>query len=108
MSKYSLRSVLEWLRAGYPEGIPVKDHFAILAVLRRRLTPEEIEEVVELSTATSQEHPERQIDYTHIRNLISGVTHEEPTDEDLARVTERLAAGGWPVAHDEENPRDLE
>ena len=108
MSKYSLRSVLDWLRAGYPEGIPVKDHFAILAVLRRRLTPEEIDEVVALSAATSQEHPERQIDYAYIRNLISGVTHEEPTDEDLARVTERLAAGGWPVVEDEQKQHDTD
>lgn len=108
MSKYSLRSVLDWLRAGYPEGIPAKDHFAVLAVLRRRLTHEEIEEIVALSVATTDEQTDRRIDYDHIRNLISGITHEEPTEEDLTRVTARLAAGGWPVVDGGENTHELE
>ena len=97
MSKYSLRSVLDWLRAGYPEGIPAKDHFALLAVLRRRLTDDEISQVVELSVATAHEHPERHVDYDTLEKIIAGVLHEEPTAEDVARVTERLTSGGWPV-----------
>lgn len=32
-----MKAVLDWLRSGYPEGIPEKDHFAVLALLRRRL-----------------------------------------------------------------------
>lgn len=67
MPKYSLRSVLDWLRAGYPEGIPAKDHFALLAVLRRRLTDEEIAEVCEMSIATAHEHPERHVDYDTLK-----------------------------------------
>ncbi|MEU2002673.1 DUF3349 domain-containing protein [Rhodococcus sp. NPDC019627] len=100
MPKYSLRSVLDWLRAGYPEGIPAKDHFALLAVLRRRLTDEEIEQVVALSIETAHEHPNRHVDYDSIRRLISEITHEEPSEEDVARVTANLTAGGWPVAGD--------
>ncbi|MDT2008856.1 DUF3349 domain-containing protein [Rhodococcus opacus] len=102
MPTSSLRSVLDWLRAGYPEGIPAKDHFALLAVLRRRLTDEEIEQVVALSIETAHETPGRHVDYDDIRRLISDITHEEPSEEDIARVTETLEAGGWPVGTDAE------
>ncbi|MDH6680345.1 hypothetical protein M2284_004574 [Rhodococcus sp. LBL1] len=100
-SKYSLRSVLDWLRAGYPEGIPTKDHFALLAVLGRRLTDEEIGQIVDLSIATAHEHPDRHVDYDALKSIIAGVIHEEPTEEDITRVTERLVAGGWPVVGDD-------
>ncbi|QBJ95685.1 DUF3349 domain-containing protein [Rhodococcus sp. ABRD24] len=103
--KSTLRSVLDWLRAGYPEGVPAKDHFALLAVLGRRLTDEEISQVVELSIETAHEHPDRHVDYDALKSIIAGVIHEEPTAEDLERVTERLVAGGWPViADDQEVP----
>lgn len=108
MSRYSLRSVLEWLRSGYPEGIPTKDHFAVLAVLRRRLTTEEIDEVVALAIETADEHPERQVDYDRMRDIAAGLIHDEPTEEDLERVAERLAAGGWPVVPDVEETSDVE
>jgi hypothetical protein len=100
-SKYSLRSVLDWLRAGYPEGIPAKDHFALLAVLGRRLTDEEIGQIVDLSIATAHEHPDRHVDYDALKSIIAGVIHEEPTEDDITRVTERLVAGGWPVVGDD-------
>lgn len=101
MPPYSLRSVLDWLRSGYPEGIPAKDHFALLAVLRRRLTNDDIERVVALAVATAPEHPDRQLDYDKIARLITDVTHEEPTQEDIERVTKNLVAGGWPVVADD-------
>lgn len=100
-NKFSLRSVLDWLRDVYPEGIPTKDHFALLAVLGRRLTDEEISEIIELSIATAHEHPERHVDYDALQAIIAGVIREEPTEEDMARVTERLEASGWPVVNDD-------
>ena len=33
-----------------------------------------------------------------IRDAIAGVTHETPLDADIARVSGRPAAGGWPLA----------
>lgn len=102
MPKYSLHSVLDWLRAGYPEGIPNKDQFALLAVLRRRLTDEELDQVVTMAVETAPEHPDRHVDYDHLRSLITGITHEEPSEKDIARVVEHLESGGWPVAGDDE------
>ena len=31
-------NVLAWLHEGYPEGVPPKDYFALLALLKRSLT----------------------------------------------------------------------
>ncbi|MGI3782656.1 MAG: DUF3349 domain-containing protein, partial [Janthinobacterium lividum] len=33
--------VLNWLEAGYPEGIPRQDRFPLIALLGRRLTEEQ-------------------------------------------------------------------
>jgi hypothetical protein len=108
LPRYSLRSVLDWLRAGYPEGIPPKDHFALLSVLRRRLTDEDISQILELSVATAHEHPQRHVDYDTLRKIITGVLQEQPTDEDIERVTEQLVAGGWPVVAPDDEPGDDE
>lgn len=37
-----LDNVLGWLREGYPEGVPPKDYFPLLALLKRSLTEEEV------------------------------------------------------------------
>jgi hypothetical protein len=37
-----LDNVLRWLHDGYPEGVPPKDYFALLALLKRSLTEEEV------------------------------------------------------------------
>ena len=37
-----LDNVLHWLHEGYPEGVPPKDYFAVLALLKRSLTEEEV------------------------------------------------------------------
>ena len=35
-----MQRVLQWLRAGYPEGVPQQDYVALLGILRRTLTPQ--------------------------------------------------------------------
>ncbi len=42
--------MLGWLTAGYPDGIPATDRFAVVALLRRRLTDDQIHEIVEMLT----------------------------------------------------------
>ncbi|MFY9918776.1 MAG: DUF3349 domain-containing protein, partial [Mycobacterium sp.] len=37
-----LDNVLGWLRQGYPEGVPPKDYFPLLALLKRSLTEDEV------------------------------------------------------------------
>ena len=37
-----LSDVLGWLHKGYPEGVPQKDYFPLLALLKRSLTEEQV------------------------------------------------------------------
>lgn len=85
-----LNSIVSWLRAGYPEGIPPTDTFPVLALLTRRLSHDEIKEVAcELIRRG-------EFDDVDIGVLITQITDELPTPDDVERVRVRLAAVGWP------------
>jgi hypothetical protein len=93
-----LNSVVAWLRAGYPEGIPSTDYFPVLALLSRRLSNDEVKTV-------ARELIDRgDFDHVDIGVLITRLTDELPAPEDVERVRERLAAKGWPL----EDARDGE
>jgi len=95
-SQSVLQKVLGWLRAGYPQGIPQSDYVALLAVLHRRLTDYEVHIVVEELVRARAGDDE--IARHEIEDAISRVAKELPGEDDIARVTSRLAAGGWPLA----------
>jgi hypothetical protein len=89
-----LSSVISWLRAGYPEGVPQHDYFPLFALLASQLTDAEVaaigDELIESSDPDSA---------GAIRTAIAAVTtRANPTDADVARVRARLAEGGWPLA----------
>lgn len=90
-----LGSILGWLRAGYPHGIPQGDYVALFAVLHRKLTEQEVGEIVEKLTASDTDG---KIDRSEIEAAIAKLAKEQPGDDDVARVASRLAAGGWPLA----------
>ncbi|MEE6175487.1 DUF3349 domain-containing protein [Mycobacterium sp. 050134] len=85
-----LSSIVSWLRAGYPEGIPPTDTFPILALLTRRLSHDEVMEVAHELIQRGD------FDDVDIGVLITQVTDELPSPDDIERVRERLAAKGWP------------
>jgi hypothetical protein len=86
-----LTSVVAWLRAGYPDGIPPTDYFPVLALLTRRLSNDEVKLV-------ARELVQRgDFDHVDIGVLITQLTDELPAPEDVERVRERLAAKGWPL-----------
>ena len=89
-----LNSVVSWLRAGYPEGIPPTDTFAVLALLTRRLSNDDIKIVAEDLMQRGE------FDKVDIGVLISKLTDELPSEEDVERVRARLAAKGWPLDDD--------
>lgn len=94
------QSILEWLRAGYPEGIPPKDRIPLVALLRRKLSDAQIREIAigaalaELSDINS----DQVISSDEISAQIADLTSQTPSDEDIARVASVLAAAGWPLA----------
>jgi Protein of unknown function (DUF3349) len=89
-----LSSIITWLRAGYPEGVPDVDYIPLFALLGSQLTEKDVLAIAdELANESKPESAEA------IRRAISAVTdHDKPTDADVARVKSRLAAGGWPLA----------
>ncbi|HXO82375.1 MAG TPA: DUF3349 domain-containing protein [Mycobacterium sp.] len=86
-----LTSVVAWLRAGYPEGIPPTDYFPVLALLSRRLSNDEVKVVA------SDLMQRGDFDHVDIGVLITQLTDELPSPVDIERVRERLAAKGWPL-----------
>ena len=89
-----LAAVVSWLRAGYPEGVPASDYIPLLAVLARRLSPEEVQVVADELRSSGQ----LPVDNVDIGTVITKVTNELPREEDVLRVRTRLAHGGWPLA----------
>jgi hypothetical protein len=88
-----LSSIIDWLRAGYPEGVPDVDYIPLFALLGSQLTDAEVGAIAD--TLASESDPESA---AAIRKAIGDVTHEKVLDSDIARVRARLAGGGWPLA----------
>jgi uncharacterized protein DUF3349 len=91
-----LGKIVAWINAGYPEGVPGPDRVPLFALLKRRLTDDEVKTV-------ARDLLERgEFDHVDIGVLITELTDELPVPEDIARVRDRLAAKGWPL----DDPRD--
>lgn len=86
-----LRGILDWLREGYPTGVPAKDYIPLLALLRRRLSEDEVREV---AGEIARTHDASAAD---IAVHITKITDALPSTEDIARVEARLTEQhGWP------------
>lgn len=86
---------MEWLRAGYPNGVPQGDYIPLVALLRRQLTDDEVDAVAAELVAESQV-PEEPISKIDAGVKISKVTHAMPHEADIDRVRAHLEAAGWP------------
>lgn len=98
--------VLNWLEAGYPEGIPRQDRFPLIALLRRRLTEDQTREIVADLTAPGalETRGDDPITSNEIEELIARQLRESPSSDDVSRVSARLAAAGWPLADASDAP----
>jgi len=90
-----LDNVLGWLHKGYPEGVPPKDYFALLALLKRSLTDEE---VVKAAQAILRSNDSDTVTEDEIRQAVHAVIEKEPNPEEIHQVAARLASVGWPLA----------
>jgi hypothetical protein len=88
--------VLEWLRAGYPAGVPRQDYVVLLGLLRRKLTDVEVHRIAQELASLAEQGEE--ITTADVERLINDATLDEPSVDDVARVSGHLAAGGWPLA----------
>jgi len=94
-----LHRIIDWLRAGYPEGVPAHDRVPLLEILRNTpLTEEQVKEVVRNLTAKdSSALAAGPITEDEIKEFIAEVTHHDAGPENVRRVAARLAAAGWPL-----------
>ncbi|MEU8896750.1 DUF3349 domain-containing protein [Nocardia sp. NPDC048505] len=88
-----LNAIIDWLRAGYPDGVPESDYIPLIALLRRRLSEEEVRLIAAELAATG----ELPADKTDIQVMITKVTNEMPAEADVVRVQSRLAGHAWPT-----------
>lgn len=97
MTKF-LAKIVAWITSGYPDGVPGPDRVPLIALLQRRLSDDEVATVVRELLARGE------FDHVDIGVLITEITDELPTPDDIERVRQRLAAKGWPL----DDPRDAE
>ncbi len=88
-------SVLGWLHDGYPEGVPPKDYFPLLALLKRSLTEEQ---VVAAAQTVLRGTDSDTVSEQEIRDAVQKVTEQEPNPEEIHQVAARLASVGWPLS----------
>ena len=87
---------LDWLRAGYPDGVPKQDYVVLLGLLRRKLTDPEVHRIADQLADLAEAGQE--IGTVDVQRMINETTLDKATDEDVSRVSSRLASGGWPLA----------
>ena len=79
---------------GLFEGVPAGDYIPLVALLRRRLSDDEVvafaTELMSADDATGWG--------TDTRVAITKLTDEMPSQDDTERVKRRLVAAGWPVS----------
>lgn len=92
----TFQTIINWLRGGYPEGVPQEDYVALLGVLHRSLTPVEVDKIVRLlASELNGVDPDEAVE--RVRKAVAEQTLQTPSEEDVARVLQRLEGGGWPL-----------
>jgi hypothetical protein len=90
-----LENVLDWLHKGYPEGVPPKDYYPLLALLKRSLSDDEVVQAAQ-SILRSADFDTPVTD-DQIRGAVREVIEKDPNPEELHQVASRLASVGWPL-----------
>ena len=81
-------SIVAFVRAGYPTGMPATGYVPLVALCRRRISNAEIKAI------TSELLLHRPISTTDVGVAITRITNEMPSQDDIVRVQRRLDAIG--------------
>ncbi len=93
-----LATMVAWLRAGYPDGVPEQDYQPLFALLRRQLSDEEVKAVAkQLIRGARKGGDDAAISRVDLGVLITKYTNGMPAHADLQRVQARLEKKGWPL-----------
>ena len=85
--------VLQWIREGYPDGVPDDETAALLAVLQERIGGDRALDVLR------RLHRDGVISDTAASALL-------PEESQMRRVAAKLVLGGWPLAGEDEDDDD--
>ncbi|MFZ2510199.1 MAG: DUF3349 domain-containing protein [Gordonia sp. (in: high G+C Gram-positive bacteria)] len=88
-------NVINWIRTGYPDGVPPTDYPPLFALLSPMLDESEITDVV-LALALDRD-PESATTRADVAAAIGKVTEDQPAPSAINQVAARLAAAGWPL-----------
>lgn len=86
--------ILAWLKAGYPDGIPRGDYPPVLAVMRRRLSEEELVAIADQLAMESISAGDVPTTADDIRAMVREHAYQRCSSDDLVRVSALLARGG--------------
>lgn len=87
-------TIVAFVRRGYPRGVPQTGYIPLLALLRRRLSDDEVTAVVTQLVARDDE---LNVEIADIGAAITRITDELPSPADLDRVERRLDEISWPI-----------
>lgn len=88
-----MQRIVAWLREGYPQGVPERDYQPLMALLRRQLSEDEMDDLGNELVARGIVPADR----VDVGVGITRVIAELPTTEEMDRVTTHLREHGWPV-----------
>lgn len=98
--------VIEWLSVGYPTDVPPQDRAAVMAVLRKRLNDEQLEEVIKRLMAVRAERGEEYVSDERINEYIRKVVDDVPSPVEIDRVARILGAHGLLISEEHFGPDD--
>ncbi len=98
--------VIDWLSVGYPEDIPVQDRAAVMAILRHRLSDDQLEEVIRRLMASRAARGEEYVSDQRINEYIRKVVDDVPTPQEIDRVARILGAHGLLISQGHFGPDD--
>jgi hypothetical protein len=79
--------IVAFFRKGYPKDAPATGYIPLLALLRRRVTDDEVVAIATRLVARGRQS----IDVSDVGVEITRITDEMPSPDDVARVQRRLA-----------------
>ncbi|MFV0461209.1 MAG: DUF3349 domain-containing protein [Actinomycetales bacterium] len=90
---HPIRRFVDWIRIGYPAGVPEQDHQPLLALLHHRLPDEQVDAIC-TALVVAGLIPADRVD---VGVEVSRILDDVPRPGEVDRVLDRLRSAGWPV-----------
>ena len=98
--------VVDWLTVGYPQDVPPQDRAAVMAVLSKRLTDEQLHEVIRRLMQIRNERGEEYVSDERINEYIRKVVDDVQSPQEIDRVARILGAHGLLISESHFDPEE--